>query len=626
MARHGTYRSCLVQAMVSHPMTPDHSTHGRADILIFRRFTGRYHTMVVFLHRPCPQIPKPSPEASQRCYDSCAFLLELFSQQVKKSAVDVTWVLLLTIYMSLNTILWSISYKEVRDAHPRQELDELVNKALVMIDQCAERWPGVESVSQLYSVFATACLQSYDAKPEKQPKPLAGHLALDTPPSLADTDSPSASDLSGNTNSNPHQAQSQTRPDPPLFNAPQFGYVFDAAPEPIPVDFAFDGNSPFQNNSQPAFRSNSIFMNPASSDSNGRRFSYFPPELNHHPGEAPLMDPSSEGATPAAEATPYSSHASPPIGTPASNPPSIHTLPTPPASLASMQAATSSLSPPLHMAGSSPGFAGMQPQASPRMMPVQQSPAVAAGLPYKPDGGIQPNTLDPQHLTAVPQPMGSALSSAAPSPSHPATPQLPERAPRFTIPPPPTTSNIEQRPLPAPPTTVADWYRPPAPLISPYAFSSGAMTGNFWGDNASTAAAVGSAFPEVGAAGAANMMAHGAPGNPFAIPGMNGANTSNPVDWANMSNLAMSQFSLPGFERHASLTQEQQMELMGVLESQGMGEMDALLMGLGDNLANNMASGPTTGAVLSNGISQNQGTGATMPVNGQPGNGGERWS
>jgi hypothetical protein len=572
--------------------------------------------MVVFMHRPSPQIPRPSPEASQRCYDSCAFLLELFNQQVQKSAVDVTWVLLLTIYMSLNTILWSISYKEVRDAHPREEIDALVNKALVMMDQCAERWPGVESVSQLYSVFAAACMQSYDTKPKKQHKAISAHAALDTPPSMADSSSP---DLSGSNSAfNPQQSQQQTRSDPPRFNAPQFGYVFDSAPQPIPVEFTFDNNSPFQNDAQPAFRSNSIFMNPASSDSNGRRFSYFPPEVSHHPSEAPLLEPSSEGPTPAADstATPYSSQASPPLGTPASNPALVHPLPTPPASLSSMQATHSSLSPPLNMVANSPAFPGMQPQASPRMMPVQQSPALTSGSPFQPDVQQPATTLNPQQLSAMPLPRTS------PSPSQPPTPQPPARTPVFTIPPPPKTTAVEQRPLPAPPTTVTDWYRPPAPLISPYSFSSGAMTGSFWADNASAAAAVGSAFPGLTNAGAANIMANGGAGGPFGMPSVNGAPTSNPAEWPNMANFAMNQYNFPGFERHGSLSQEQQVELMDVLETQGMGEMDALLMGLGNGAAGNIS--PAIGSGQMNGSTQSNASG--LSVNGPSGNGEARWA
>ncbi|KAK8085568.1 fungal specific transcription factor domain-containing protein [Apiospora hydei] len=228
-------------------------------------FTGKYHTMVISLHRPSPQVPKPSSRSAVKCFDSAAFIIDLSSKQMMAAAVDITWVFVFTLYMALNTILWSVAaYPDVRGAHSRDEVEELVNVALDILDQCAERWPGISAASELYSTFSKACLRSYEAR---HTPVLSASSTFGTPSSQQDMNSPSASDNSS--------ATTVSRQGPtngvPAFNPPQFGYVFDTAPEQVSFDNPFAG--------QPTFRSNSIFHNPAPSDPSGRRFSYFPPEF-----------------------------------------------------------------------------------------------------------------------------------------------------------------------------------------------------------------------------------------------------------------------------------------------------------------------------------------------------------
>ena len=178
---------------------------------------------------------------------------------METALVDITWIFLLAVFMAVNTILWTISYPEVRALHDKEELEEHVGIALDIIVKCRERWPGTAAASHLYSKLAQACLRSYDMN-ESSHSPSS--------PSLTDTNSPSASEHSSATTSSMTHSQKAYR------SPPQFGSVFDQMPEQIP---AFDyGNSippP-----QPSFRSNSIFVNPSSMQSD-RRFSYFPPDF-----------------------------------------------------------------------------------------------------------------------------------------------------------------------------------------------------------------------------------------------------------------------------------------------------------------------------------------------------------
>lgn len=433
-------------------------------------FTGRFNTMMVALHRPSPQVPKPSIRSATKCFDSAAFVINISSKQMMAAAVDITWVFILTLYMSLNTLLWAVTYPEVRAAHPRDVVQELVNTSLDIIDQCVERWPGTAAASQLYSTFTKACLQSYDSN---ETSAQSSSSSLNTPPSQTDTNSPSTSEISNATTVSKGGAST--------FNPPQFGYVFGSSPEEM-------GTYKAEDFPHPSFRSNSIFLNPASSDPLGRRFSYFPPDFTQM-GDIPLMEESSPPDTDTTVSPPFTS-------------PTQH-LPTPPESMPPNAATTPTMGTPL--------------LATPLLS--------TSSLAQTPSDIATPNTM-PQQQRPMPAP--------------------------FTIPSMPQSQSQGQRPLPQG-TTVTDWFNPPPPFISPYSF--GGIDGNFWGDSSSV--------------------------NGLADIGMGNMPLSN---------------GLPP-DRQGSLSQQQQIELMDVLENEGMTDIDTYLnMGMfPDHLMGNTDQGMNWG-------------------------------
>ncbi|KAJ4271929.1 hypothetical protein NW762_000638 [Fusarium torreyae] len=421
---------------------------------------------------PSPQIPKPSPRAAMICYESSAYVINLNAKQME-SGVDVTWVFLLTVNMSLNTLLWTVSYPEVRQAHPRQDVEALISTSMDVLDRCAERWPGTASASQLYSIFTKACLQGYDERP------MTGQTTgfFTTPPSFADPNSPEAFQ------SNPQIASYQ--------NPPQFNHVFNSPPESMNA-FAFDPNFPPP---QPSFRSNSIFFNPASNEPTGRRFSYFPPEFMQ-PGETTMMD----DPTPPATTTPEQHITSPPDHI-------SEQLPTPPDSVP-----TGNMTTPTPSTALSP----------PNTMTAQPTPIM-------------------QHASPIGVPMVPVQTSLSP----PIKIEPPQRGPTFVVPPTPQATS-QQRPLPTP-SGINDWFSPPAPFISPYAFNN--MSNSFFND---------------------------AMANPNGYGDMSGAGLG--LQNIQSGNAPAPQFDY-GFARQGSLTQSQQLELMNVLETEGMGDIDAFLNG-----------------------------------------------
>ncbi|TWU74540.1 hypothetical protein ED733_006039 [Metarhizium rileyi] len=218
-----------------------------------------YHHTRVVLYRPSPQVPQPSARAATICFKSSAFVINLAEKQMINGLFSITWLLLLMLTSCLNVLLWSTSYLEVRQAHSRQEVEDIVARALACLEKCTARWPGTRYTAQLYGIISNACLQSYDRGSDSQ-HPM---FTFASPSSVAEPQS------------SPDRYAQTTAPQQqlPYLNPPQFGFVFDSPSESMNA-YTFDPNYPPP---QPTFRSNSIFCNPAT-DANGRRFSYFPPE------------------------------------------------------------------------------------------------------------------------------------------------------------------------------------------------------------------------------------------------------------------------------------------------------------------------------------------------------------
>jgi len=484
--------------------------------------------MIITMHRPSPQVLKPTSNAALKCFDSALYIISLSNQQVMKSAIDITWVFLLTIYMSLNALLWSLSYSEVRAQHSKEEVEELVAVAVDIIDVCSSRWPGSASAAELYAALAKACMHSYDAKEESPVTPTNAveHSALNTPPSTADTSSP------GSDSTTPGPSSQQRLQQAPLFNSP-FGYVFGATDQEMSTQYNYDaGLSRFDN--QPAFRSNSIFHNPGT-DQNARRGSYFPPDFTHM-NDASASE-SADMTTPPGTAMSSQNGFTPPASSAMAS-----TLPTPPESLAPPGDFMRGLSP-MPSAGmrtASPTPTPTMPHATPVLMSLQTSPMPSPMVKFETEF-----------------PMSHVKQQSALPPS---------RTAAFTIPAAP-----HSHPQRAMATTVTDWFSPPPPFISPHSFS-GAVNPGYWGEGATMQ----SPFAGLGLTGNESYTL-GARGGDGGALGQGDPMDSDFDMFGDMSGLpGPYQFSHQQ-QRHGSLSHEQQMELMEVLETEGMSDIDTFL-------------------------------------------------
>ena len=177
--------------------------------------------MIVFLYRPSPQVPKPSAFAARQCVEASLFNIGMQREQIATSSVDLTWIFTQSLFMSLNAILWALSYPEIRQEYSKETMKDHIVVAQRAIYLASERWPGVESALELYQPLIAACLKAYDGNNEIS--------------YVVESSSSKAS---------PASLQDPLTPPPLLspFTSPQFGNL--QAPHPSPGSYYPPGISP----------------------------------------------------------------------------------------------------------------------------------------------------------------------------------------------------------------------------------------------------------------------------------------------------------------------------------------------------------------------------------------------
>nr|POE47604.1 protein stb5 [Quercus suber] len=210
-------------------------------------FIGRYNTIIVFLYRPSPQVPRPSLEAAFKCFDACQYNIYMQREQITRKNVDLTWIFTQSIFMAINTMLWSLSYVEVRRTHSRITVEKHLEVAMDAIQLASERWPGVASAVQLYSNLINAVLKIYEKDGDVP-------VSAVTPSDQASPAAMFPDAFNQSRGTSPATVSSASISTPPE-RQPPFGFLQQphrrSVEQPPPVPFSSDTNHVLNNASQP---------------------------------------------------------------------------------------------------------------------------------------------------------------------------------------------------------------------------------------------------------------------------------------------------------------------------------------------------------------------------------------
>ncbi|KAF2709106.1 hypothetical protein K504DRAFT_477453 [Pleomassaria siparia CBS 279.74] len=189
-------------------------------------FIGRYNTMVVFLFRPSPQVPRPSLEAALQCYEACEYNIYMTRKQIETKSVDLTWIFTQSIFMAINTMLWTLSYSEIRRQHQREEVEGHLQVALESIDLSSERWPGVASACQLYRNLIAACMKIFDKDGDIP-------IAAGSPSDSASVVSSMVEEINRSRTTSPASVSTASITTPSEKSQPPFGYLPNQSQQPL---------------------------------------------------------------------------------------------------------------------------------------------------------------------------------------------------------------------------------------------------------------------------------------------------------------------------------------------------------------------------------------------------------
>lgn len=140
-------------------------------------FIGRYNTIVIFLYRPSPQVPKPSTDAARKCYEACRFNVYMHKKQIERRNVEITWIFTQSVFMVINTMLWTLSYEDIRKEHTREDVRGYLEVGLECIKLSADRWPGSASAYGLYEKLIDAVLRIYEKDGDVSVVPHSGSIS-----------------------------------------------------------------------------------------------------------------------------------------------------------------------------------------------------------------------------------------------------------------------------------------------------------------------------------------------------------------------------------------------------------------------------------------------------------------
>lgn len=207
-------------------------------------------------------------------------------EQIATGSVDLTWIFTQSLFMALNTVLWSLSYPEIRKEHSIEEVRRHLDIALDGIVLAAKRWPGVESAFLLYKNLVTACLKAYNTDESFVVQSPSNHA---TPTSSQDVTSPPSisSPASTTTSFQSHNARAGKCSNPDSLSSGNLSRGPSAEPA-----YSFTQASPASSTTVESFKA-------------PQYTTMWEPQLQHPPAPAPAPPlPPSSTATPTPYTTP----------------------------------------------------------------------------------------------------------------------------------------------------------------------------------------------------------------------------------------------------------------------------------------------------------------------------------
>lgn len=133
------------------------------SLMVVQKLQVKYHSCIMLLYRPSPQIPRPTQDAARTCFDSAMEIIRVSANLHRFTSMDYTWLSAHSIFVAAITILYSLwTNPAVTVASHTGLCFERVHTAEQLLEYLGKTWSVAHSAREKLSYLIHVAMEGYD--------------------------------------------------------------------------------------------------------------------------------------------------------------------------------------------------------------------------------------------------------------------------------------------------------------------------------------------------------------------------------------------------------------------------------------------------------------------------------
>ena len=134
------------------------------SLVVVQKLQLKYHSCLMLLYRPSPQIPRPSQDAVRKCFDSAMEIIRISADLNRFKNMDCTWVAAHSIFIAAIAILYCLwTSPIVMMSAPRETCFERVKKAQQLLESLGSTWSVAHNASEKLERLIPVAMDGFDS-------------------------------------------------------------------------------------------------------------------------------------------------------------------------------------------------------------------------------------------------------------------------------------------------------------------------------------------------------------------------------------------------------------------------------------------------------------------------------
>lgn len=133
------------------------------SLVVVQKLQVKYHSCLMLLYRPSPQIPRPSQGSARKCFDSAMEIIRISADLHRFKSMDCTWVAAHSIFIAAITILYCLwTSPIVMVSALRETCFERVKKAQQLLEFLGDTWPVAYNACEKLGRLIPVAMDGFD--------------------------------------------------------------------------------------------------------------------------------------------------------------------------------------------------------------------------------------------------------------------------------------------------------------------------------------------------------------------------------------------------------------------------------------------------------------------------------